>query len=209
MNNKNVNLLTSGFLYENPVFVLLLGLCPALGVTTKVSSAIMMGAGVIFVLLGSNIVISALKKVIPSKVRIPVYIVVIATFVTIVDLVMNAYLNDVYQTMKLFIPLIVVNCIVLGRAEAFASKNSIFDSILDAISMGIGFTIALVSIALVREVLGSGQISLPGISNPISLGFEGSKLLVLPPGAMIVIGLLKVLYDLIISYRKNGVKGEE
>ena len=187
----------NGILIENPVFVVLLGLCPALGVTAKVSSAFGMGAGVLFVLLGSNIVISLLKNIIPNKVRIPVYIVIIATFVTIVDMVMSAYTWEIYKTMKLFIPLIVVNCIVLGRAEAFASKNSVFSSILDAFGMGIGFFIAILSIALVREILGSGQISLPGMANPILLGFPGAKMLALPPGALIVMGLLKVGYDMV------------
>lgn len=192
---SNFNEFSKGILKNNPVFVILLGLCPALGVTTKVSSAFGMGAGVLFVLLCSNIVISLLKKIVPDKVRIPVYIVIIATFVTVVDMVMAAYTYEIYQSMKLYIPLIVVNCIVLGRAEAFASKNSLFKSILDALGMGVGFFIALLAISLVREILGAGEISLPGLANPISLGFPGAKLLVLPPGALIVIGLLKVLFD--------------
>jgi len=185
-----------GVLKENLVFIVLLGLCPALGVTAKVSSAFGMGGGVLFVLLGSNIVISLLKNVIPDKVRIPVYIVIIATFVTVVDMFMSAYTWEIYKTMKLFIPLIVVNCIVLGRAEAFASKNTVLSSILDALGMGIGFFIAILSIALVREILGSGQISLPGLAEPISLGFPGAKMLALPPGALIVMGILKVGYDM-------------
>lgn len=195
MENKNLATLTNGFLKENPVFIVLLGLCPALGVTTKVSSAFGMGAGVLFVLIGSNLVISILKNVIPDKVRIPVFIIIIATFVTVVDMVMAAYVPEIYKSMKLFIPLIVVNCIVLGRAEAFSSKNSVFSSLLDAIGMGIGFFIAILSIALVREILGAGQISLPGLAGPINLGFPGAKMLALPPGALIVIGLLKVVYD--------------
>lgn len=201
--------LTKGFFAENPVFVVLLGLCPALGVTTKVSSAFGMGAGVLFVLVCSNVVISLIKRAVPQKVRIAVYIVIIATFVTIVDMFMAAYTYEIYKSMKLYIPLIVVNCIVLGRAEAFASKNSVGKSFLDGVGMGIGFFIALFSISLVREVLGTGAISLPGFSAPISLGFSGAKLLVLPPGALIVIGILKVGFDFISFYLKKAEKKRE
>lgn len=195
--------LTKGFFEENPVFVVLLGLCPSLGVTTKVSSAFGMGAGVLFVLICSNVVISLIKKAVPQKVRIAVYIVIIATFVTIVDMFMAAYTYDIYKSMKLYIPLIVVNCIVLGRAEAFASKNSVFKSFLDGVGMGIGFFIAIFSIAFIRELLGTGALSLPGFSHPISFGFSGAKLLVLPPGALIVIGILKVGFDFFTFYLKK------
>lgn len=195
---------TKGILKENPVFIVLLGLCPALGVTAKVSSAFGMGAGVLFVLLGSNIVISLMKNIIPSKVRIPVYIVIIATFVTIVDMVMAAYTWEIYKTMKLFIPLIVVNCVVLGRAEAFASRNSLRSSILDAIGMGLGFFLAILTIALFREILGEGRISLPGLT--IDLNFPGAKVLALPPGALIVMGLLKVGYDFLNKVLYSGRK---
>ena len=152
--------ITRGFFKENPVFVVLLGLCPALGVSTKVVNSIGMGAGVIFVLLGSNIMVSMLKNFIPEKVRIPAYIVIIASFVTIVQMVMQAFMPDLYKSLGVFVPLIVVNCIILGRAEAFANKNNLFRSILDALGMGIGFTFALFLISLVREILGAGTITL-------------------------------------------------
>ncbi len=187
---------TKGIIKENPVFVLLLGLCPTLGVTTSFFNAIGMGLGVIFVLLGSNIVISLLKKVIPDEVRIPSYIVIIATFVTVVELVLHAYVPALYDSLGIFIPLIVVNCIVLGRAEAFASKNSIFLSILDALGMGLGFTFALMIIAIFREVLGSGTLTL-WVSNSSTIKFIIPGLSVapigviaMPAGAMIVVGLI-------------------
>ncbi len=200
-----LNDLFKGLLKENPVFIVLLGLCPSLGVTTKVTSSIGMGAGVLFVLLGSNAVISLLKKVIPDKVRIPVYIVIIATFVTIVDMVMAAYTWEIYKTMKLFIPLIVVNCIVLGRAEAFAGKNSFFSSILDALGMGFGFFIAIFSIAFVREFFGTGMIQLSANSTLKPL-FPGIAILTQPPGALIVLGLLKVVFDFLNKWIYQPVK---
>ena len=151
---------SKGLIKENPVFVLALGLCPALGVTSKVVNALGMGAGALFVLLGSNIFVSLLKNFIPEKVRIPSYIVIIASFVTIVEMVMEAFIPSLYEALGVFVPLIVVNCVILGRAEAFANKNTVGSSILDALGMGIGFTLALVVIALVREVLGAGTITL-------------------------------------------------
>src|SRR6056297_244111 len=147
---------TKGLIRENPVFVLALGLCPALGVSTRVVNALGMGAGVLFVLLGSNIFVSLLKNYIPEKVRIPSYIVIIASFVTIVEMVMQAYLPDLYNSLGVFVSLIVVNCIILGRAEGFANRNTLGASILDAIGMAIGFTFALLLISFVREVLGFG-----------------------------------------------------
>ena len=136
--------LTKGILKENPVFIIMLGMCPTLGVTTQVFNAIGMGAGVIFVLLCSNIIISLLRKVIPDSIRIPSYIVIIASFVTIVEMVMHAYVPAVYSALGVYLPLIVVNCIILGRAEAFANKNTVLDSALDAIGMGVGFTLSLI-----------------------------------------------------------------
>ncbi len=156
MEKSNLQILTNGIIKENPVLVLVLGTCPTLAVTTMAKNAIGMGLAATFVLLGSNIVISLLKKVIPDKVRIPCYIVVIAGFVTLLSALLQAYVPDVYSALGIFLPLIVVNCIILGRAEMFASKNRLFKSALDGIGMGIGFTFALLIIGSIREILGSG-----------------------------------------------------
>ncbi len=156
MNNfKNF---TKGFIKENPVFILLLGLCPTLGVTTSAINGLGMGLATTFVLVGSNVVVALIKNLIPDKVRIPSFIVVIASFVTIIDLVMAAYVPALYESLGLFIPLIVVNCIVLGRAEAFASKNTVFSSLIDGLGMGLGFAFALTLLGGVREILGSYSI---------------------------------------------------
>ncbi len=176
---------TKGLLAENPVLVLLLGLCPTLGVTTSAINGLGMGIATTFVLVMSNFVISGIKSLIPDKVRIPSFIVVIASFVTIVDLVMAGYLPALHAQLGIFIPLIVVNCIVLGRAEAFASKNNILSSIIDGLGMGLGFTLAITVLGGVREILGSGAI----------FGFkfiQGDGILVfaLAPGAFLVLGYL-------------------
>ena len=147
---------TKGFLKENPILVMILGACPTLATTSSMINGIGMGLATTFVLLGSNTVISLMKNVIPDKVRIPAFIVVIATFVTIVDLVMQAYVPSLYDTLGIFIPLIVVNCIVLGRAEAFASKNTVWSSVVDGAGMGLGFTAALGVLGAIREILGGG-----------------------------------------------------
>ncbi len=197
----NMKELTKGIFKENPVFIIMLGMCPTLGVTTQVFNAIGMGAGVIFVLLGSNIFISLLRKVIPDSVRIPAYIVIIASFVTIVQMVLQAYVPALYAALGVYIPLIVVNCIILGRAEAFANKNTVVDSILDAIGMGIGFTLALILIAAIREILGAGTITLLNLSETqrivITLpGLSDSpvRVLTLAPGALLVMGYLKAYF---------------
>jgi len=181
---------TKGFLKENPVFVLLLGLCPALGVTTSAFNGLGMGLATTFVLVMSNIVVSLVKSSIPDKVRIPSFIVIIASFVTIVELTMQGYLPDLYEQLGLFIPLIVVNCLVLGRAEAFASKNTLKSSIIDGLGMGLGFAMALTILGGVRELLGNGAI----------FGWkfiEGDGILVfiLSPGAFIVFGYLVALLN--------------
>ncbi len=152
---SNFKNFTKGFVKENPVFILLLGLCPTLGVTTSAINGLGMGLATTFVLVGSNIVVSLIKNLIPDKVRIPSFIVVIASFVTIIDLIMAGYVPALYESLGLFIPLIVVNCIVLGRAEAFASKNTVFSSLIDGLGMGLGFTMALTILGTVRELLGS------------------------------------------------------
>ena len=177
---------TKGITIENPTFGLVLGLCPTLAVSTSVFNALGMGAAATFVLLGSNIIISAVRKVIPDQIRIPCYIVIIATFVTIVELLMRAYVPALHRQLGIFVPLIVVNCIVLGRAEAFASKNNVSHSIADAMGMGIGFTLALCLISAIREVLGAGKFL--GIS--VFKGFEPVTMMILAPGALLTLGLL-------------------
>ncbi len=183
---------TNGLLKENPTFVLVLGTCPTLAVTTAAFNGIGMGAATTFVLVFSNLFIAALKNFIPDKVRIAAFIVVIATFVTIVDLVMKAFVPDIYKTLGIFIPLIVVNCIILGRAEAFAQKNSVKSSILDGLGMGLGFTLAITVMGSIREVLGNGSIF------NIPLVAENSKtmlLFILPPGAFITYGYLIAIFN--------------
>ena len=183
-------LITKGLLKENPTFVLVLGLCPTLATTTSAMNGLEMGLATMFVLILSNIVISLIAPVVPDKVHIPVYIVVIATFVTLLQLLMQAYVPDVYETLGLFIPLIVVNCIVLGRAEAFASKNSVGDSALDGIGIGIGFTLSLIVIGIVREILGSGSIF-----GWKFIAGDGVLAFVMAPGAFLVLGYLMVLFN--------------
>ncbi|MCT4673461.1 MAG: electron transport complex subunit RsxE [Prolixibacteraceae bacterium] len=178
--------ITKGLLKENPVFVLLLGMCPTLGVTSSAINGLGMGLATTFVLMLSNIAISLVARFIPDKVRIPSFIVIIATFVTVLQMVMQAYLPALYKSLGLFIPLIVVNCIVLGRAEAFASKNTPLDSMLDGIGMGLGFSFALTLLGSIRELLGSGQVF--GLS--IFSESYGSLVFILAPGAFLVLGYL-------------------
>ncbi|MCK4979178.1 MAG: electron transport complex subunit RsxE [Candidatus Delongbacteria bacterium] len=182
---------TKGFFKENPVLILALGLCPALAVTTSIENGLGMGMASTAVLIGSSTIISMLRKFIPGNIRIPIFIIVIATFVTIIDLTLQAFIPALSESLGLFIPLIVVNCIILGRAEAFASKKSVLDSIIDALGMGIGFTIALVLISAVREFAGTGALygyplfQLMGIE-----GFKGSIMMILPPGGFLTMGLI-------------------
>ncbi|MGE0078872.1 MAG: RnfABCDGE type electron transport complex subunit E [Bacteroidales bacterium] len=182
--------LTKGILKENPIFVIVLGMCPTLATTSSAMNGLGMGLATTFVLLGSNIVISLMARFIPDKVRIPSYIVVIATFVTIVDLVMQAYTQSLYEKLGIFIPLIVVNCIVLGRAEAFANKNNVFESILDGIGMGLGFTFALTLLGSVREILGAGSI----FDHKFIKG-DGILVFILAPGAFIALAYLIVIFN--------------
>ena len=185
-----------GFIIANPVFVLVLGLCPTLAVTVSLDNALGMGAGVIFVLIGSNIIISLIRKITPQLVRIPVYIVVIATFVTILSLVFEAYLPPLYESLGIYLALIVVNCIILGRAEAFASKNTIMLSIADAIGIGIGFTISMLIVSFFREVLGTGKLTIFGrtlFSIPV-LSESPLTFFIMPPGAFLVLGFLLALF---------------
>jgi electron transport complex protein RnfE len=186
------NNFSKGFIKENAVFVLFLGLCPTLGVTTSAVNGLGMGLATTFVLVMSNLVVSLVKNLIPNKVRIPSFIVIIATFVTVVELVMKGYVPALFDALGLFIPLIVVNCLVLGRAEAFASKNSIWSSLVDGAGMGLGFTMALTVLGAVRELLGSGAFfGMKLISGDAMLLF------ILPPGAFIALGYLILLANMI------------
>lgn len=177
---------SKGIIRENPIFFLVLGLCPSLAVSTSVTNAIGMGLAATFVLIFSNAIISLIRNLVPDKIRIPCYIVVIATFVSIVELVLKAYQPALDKSLGIFVPLIVVNCIIMGRAEAFASKNSLMPSILDGLGMGFGFTLALLIIATIRETLGSGKLFGLSISN----SFEPALIISLAPGALLVLGLL-------------------
>ena len=185
-----LQLITKGLIKDNPTFVLLLGMCPTLATTTSAVNGLSMGLATLFVLVLSNMAISAIAPAVPDKVHVPVYIVVIATFVTVLQFLMQAFTPGIYATLGLFIPLIVVNCIVLGRAEAFANKNGIFDSALDGIGVGLGFTCSLTVIGLVREILGSGSAFgfkfIPG---------DGILAFVMAPGAFLVLGYLMVLFN--------------
>ena len=188
--NGKLQIFTKGFLKENPTFVLLLGLCPTLATTTTALNGVGMGLSTLFVLFLSNIVISAIAPVVPDKVHIPVYIVVIATFVTLLQFLMQAFTPGMYKSLGLFIPLIVVNCIVLGRAEAFASKNGVLDSALDGLGIGLGFTLSLTVLGLVRELLGSGSL----FGWKLFSG-DGILVFVMAPGAFLVLGYLMVLFN--------------
>lgn len=199
MNKISFDNLTRGIIKENPIFVMLLGMCPTLGVTTSAINGLGMGIATLFVLILSNIAISSVKNIIPDMVRIPCFIVIIASFVTVVDLLMAAYLPTLHAQLGIFIPLIVVNCIILGRAEAFASKNNILQSIYDAVGMGIGFTLALSVLGLTREILGSGSA--------FGWSFVGEEadtilLFVMPPGAFLALAGLVLLFNKYIKEAK-------
>jgi len=183
---KSIDIIKNGLIKENPTWVLVLGMCPTLATTTSAINGLCMGLATAFVLMMSNIVISLLKSVIPDKVRIPAFIVIIATFVTVVQLFMEAYLPDLFTTLGIYIPLIVVNCIVLGRAEAFASKNSVWYSMLDGLFMGLGFAWALTLVGMVRELLGAGTF----FGHSLIGGADGMLMFILPPGGFICLGFL-------------------
>ncbi len=185
----------NGILKSNPVFVLVLGMCPTLGTTTSATNGMGMGVDTMAVLIKSNFVVSLIKNIIPDKVRIPAFIVVIASFVTVIEMLMQAYVPSLYASLGVFIPLIVVNCVILGRAEAFASKNNAIDSILDGLGIGLGFTLSLTIIGAVREILGSGSIfGMPlGISDVTPLVF------VLAPGGFLTLGYLMILFNKLVK----------
>jgi len=189
--NNNLKILLNGLIKENPTFVLLLGMCPTLGTTSSAINGMSMGLATTFVLICSNIVISLIKNLVPDKVRIPAYIVVIAAFVTMVEMIMQAYVPSLYASLGLFIPLIVVNCIVLGRAEAFAAKNSVVPSMFDGLGIGLGFTLALTLLGSIRELLGTGKI----FDFAIYPESYGMLLFVLAPGAFIALGFLIALVN--------------
>jgi len=191
---------TRGFFKENAVFVMLLGLCPALGTTTSAINGLAMGLATTFVLILSNVVVSLVKNQIPDKVRIPAFIVIIASFVTVVELTMQAYLPSIYEVLGLFIPLIVVNCLILGRAEAFASKNSTLDSAIDGAGMGLGFALALTILGGVREILGSGAIF---DFKFIGEGNDGALVFVLAPGAFIALGYIIAVINKMMAKKKS------
>jgi len=185
MTNKSLDNFTRGIIRENPVLVMLLGMCPTLGVTTSAINGLGMGLATMFVLMLSNIAISLVKKIIPDIVRIPAFIVIIASFVTVLEMLMQGFAPKLYSSLGIYIPLIVVNCIILGRAEAFASKNSIFQSLLDALGMGLGFTLALLLLGSIREILGNGSLFdysfISENANPVLL-------FIMPPGAFLALG---------------------
>ena len=188
---SKLKIILNGIIKENPTFVLMLGMCPTLGTTTSAINGMSMGLATMFVLICSNMTISAVRNLIPDKVHIPAYIVIIATFVTIVQLCMEAYLPSLYESLGLFIPLIVVNCIVLGRAEAFAAKNGVVSSICDGIGMGIGFTLALTLLGAVRELLGTGKV----FNTTLFPEEYGALVFVLAPGAFIALGYLIAIFN--------------
>ncbi len=194
---NKLQLITKGIIKENPTFVLVLGMCPTLATTTSAMNGMGMGAATMAVLIMSNIVISLIKNLIPDKVRIPAFIVVIASFVTVIQLLMQAYVPALYKSLGIFIPLIVVNCIILGRAEAFASKNGAFDSALDGLGIGLGFTCSLTMIGAVRELLGSGAIFGQSL-----IGGDGMLVFVLAPGGFLVLGYLMVLFNKLTAKKK-------
>lgn len=190
--SERLSIIVRGIVKDNPTFVLVLGMCPTLGTTTSAINGLGMGVATMAVLIMSNIVISMIKSFIPDKVRIPAFIVVIASFVTMVEMLMQAYAGALYDALGVFIPLIVVNCIILGRAEAFASKNGVFDSALDGLGIGLGFTLSLTVIGMVRELLGSGSIFGMALG---SMGNYTPLFFVLAPGAFLVLGFLMVLFN--------------
>lgn len=201
--SKNLKIVANGIIKENPTFVQLLGMCPTLAVTTSLKNGIGMGLSATAVLVASNVLISLLRKIIPEKVRIAAYIVIIATFVTIIDLLLKAYLPSLATQLGIFIPLIVVNCIILARAEAFASKNTVGKSALDGLGMGLGFTLALSIISAVREFFGAGTLFDIKIYGDI---ITPPSIITMAPGGFIVLGLLIALINHITAKRKAGEK---
>lgn len=200
MSNKSLSAFFNGLIKENPTFVLMLGMCPTLAVTTGVVNGIGMGLSTTAVLICSNIVISMLRKFIPNKIRIASYIVIVAGFVTVVEMLLKAYVPSLSASLGIYIPLIVVNCIILGRAEAFASKNGVLSSMFDGIGMGLGFTAALTLIGSVREILGAGTFA--GIS-VFGESFQPASIMIMPPGAFLTLGILIAIINSIAKKAKK------
>ena len=193
---KPLKILKNGIIDENPVLVQVVGLCSVLAVSTTAMNSLAMGVAVIAVLLGSNTVISLMKNFVPDKIRIPIYIVVIATFVSVVQMVLRAYLPDIYDSLGIFIPLIVVNCLILARAESFASKNGVISSIIDGIGQGLGFTLAIGILGILREVLGAGTLfGMELFGN----GFEPAAVFVAAPGAFILLGIMAAVFNKLVK----------
>lgn len=205
--SKAISEFIRGIVKDNPIFGLVLGLCPTLAVTTSVENAIGMAAGTAFVLVSSNIFISVLRKQIPPSVRLPIYIIVIATFVTMVDMLMEAYAPPLHRSLGIFIPLIVVNCIIIGRAEAYASRNNVFYSIIDALGSSVGFLLVLVLIGGIREILGTSAIVLFG-TTLLQVPIEPAIFMVLPPGAFLTIGVLMAIVNYSKAKRLAKMGGE-
>ncbi|MFH1202151.1 MAG: electron transport complex subunit RsxE [Candidatus Omnitrophota bacterium] len=199
---KIIKEFSKGIIRRNPIFVIALGLCPTLAVSTSVNNAIGMGAAATFVLVGSNLIISSLRRFIPDKIRIPCFIVVIATFVTIVELFMKAYFPLLNRALGIFVPLIVVNCIILGRAEAFASRNSVLASLLDGLGMGLGFSLALIIVASIRELLGAGSF----LGFKIFSTWEPATMMIMAPGALLTLGLLMGLSNILRKRQRDKEK---
>lgn len=213
---KKIDIFKKGLFVENPIFVLLLGLCSALAITTSLTNAIGMGVAVLCVLIMSNVIISLLRKIIPNEIRIPVFIVIIATLVKCVQMLMNAYTPALYESLGVFIPLIVVNCIILGRAESFASKNGILDSLLDALGMGIGYTFAVLVISFFRELIGTGGLSLynPFDASQVIFQFHlfgdyAVSLFTQPAGAFVTLGCILAFIQFIHIRKENKAKKVE
>ena len=213
---KKFDIFKKGLIAENPIFVLLLGLCSSLAITTSLTNAIGMGMAVICVLLMSNFIISLLRKIIPNEIRIPVFIVIIATLVKCVQMIMNAYTPELYESLGVFIPLIVVNCIILGRAESFASKNGVLDSILDALGMGLGYTLAVVIISFFRELIGTGGLSLYNPFDASQVIFQVSffsdyaiSLFTQPAGAFLTLGTILAFIQFLKVRKANKAKKAE
>ncbi|MBQ7653251.1 MAG: electron transport complex subunit E [Clostridia bacterium] len=207
---KKLEIVKNGVLTQNPTFRLVLGTCPTLAITTTAMNGIAMGGAVIFVLLCSNMMVSLLRNVIPDKVRIPAYVLIIATFVTVVEMVMRKYMYSLYQSLGLFLPLIVVNCIILARADAFASVNKIFDSAIDGVSMGLGFTLSITTIGIIREFFGSGSFFGMEITPLVNSGIT-MTIFILPAGGFLVYGFMMALINYLVGRKdkKNSKSSEE
>lgn len=195
----------NGVIKENPIFVQLIGMCATLAITTSAINGVAMGLSVTVVLIGSNLVISLLRNFIPDKIRIPIFVVIIATFVTIIDMLIKAFSPALYSALGLFIPLIVVNCIIFARAESFASKNGPIASIVDGLGMGLGYTIALVTLGIIRELLGAGTIFGHQI---MSASYQPALIMIMPPGAFILLGALIGIFNKVRSKKASSSKTE-